>query len=144
MLFTIQSSVHALPTRFEPLYVSMYLIGPSDGTVSHFSRGSKFMGEPLYIQVILNLFQSIKSVFQIFDFFYFSKTFFKWKHFHFPHLFSGPSGKRLAVGGGGGGKGGGTKLPSTLFLGLIARPFALPGKIFLWLPSLAEVNPTAI
>ncbi len=35
LIFTIGSSFRALSTHFEPLYTNMYLIGPSDGTVSH-------------------------------------------------------------------------------------------------------------
>ncbi len=34
MLFTIASSFYVLSTSFEPLYTNMYLIGPTDGTVS--------------------------------------------------------------------------------------------------------------
>ncbi len=36
-LFTSESSFRALSTRFEPLYTNMYLIGPSDGAVSHYA-----------------------------------------------------------------------------------------------------------
>ncbi len=36
MLFSIESSFHALSTCFEPLYMNMYLIGRSNDTVSRY------------------------------------------------------------------------------------------------------------
>ncbi len=44
MIFTVESSFHALLTRYELLYTNMYLIGPSDGAVSHYALRLEIYG----------------------------------------------------------------------------------------------------
>ncbi len=44
MLFTVESSVHTLSIHFEPLYMNMYFIGPSNGAVLHYTLRLEIYG----------------------------------------------------------------------------------------------------
>ncbi len=69
MPFTIERAFHSLSTRFEPPYTNIYIIGPSDGAVSHYTLGLEIYGATsvnIYISIIeirkKNQYKSISKI----------------------------------------------------------------------------------